>query len=111
MNFCGSRILDLFIIYYTKWNNSTRANFCTALANIKISISMEHFEKFESQLNRKIQKERSNVQKTHENKLSRDKDKIKVRYKDITNTNFPENLRTKNYLNRNRRRFEKREPK
>ena len=56
MYFCGFRILNLFIIYYTKWNNSNRANYCTALAKLKDSVSKEELENFESSLKRKFRR-------------------------------------------------------
>ena len=61
MYFCGSRILDLLIIYYTKWNNITRANYYTALAKFKNNVSSEDFGNLETCLKRKIQKEKAHL--------------------------------------------------
>ena len=110
MYFCGSRILDLFIIYYTKWNNITRANYYTALAKFKNNVSSEDFGNLETCLKRKIQKEKATLCKTHDNKLDRDKNKIKIRYKRVDETKLPAHItqRVKKNVRRRSRRLKKR---
>ena len=92
MNFCGSRILDLLIIYYTTWNNNTRASYYSNLAKIKDFLPPDQFQIFESNLASRVRKERTSISKTHTNKLARDSNKIKVPYKDVTDNKLPSHL-------------------
>ena len=59
MHFSGSRILDLMIIYYTKWSNNIRASYYSNLAKLEHSESIENFLRFKNNLNYKMAKEKS----------------------------------------------------
>ena len=112
MNFSGSRILDLLIIYYTKWNNSVRATYYTNLAKLENSLTPEEFTPFKSKLDKKIQREKVSCMKTHQSKLIRDSEHIKCPYKDVSETQLPPHLRQRVKVNvkRTNRRLRKRKP-
>ena len=95
MHFSGSRILDLMIIYYTKWSNNIRASYYSNLAKLESSESKENFMRFKNNLNYKMAKEKAVAEKTQESKLKRDIQEIKCPYKEIAETQLPTQLRKK----------------
>ena len=56
MQFCGSRMLDLLIIYYSKWNNNSRSTYYTAVAKLKNLMTTEQFKNVETYLSNKIRR-------------------------------------------------------
>ena len=112
MYFSGSRILDLLIVYYTKWNNTNRANYYTSLAKLENKSSKEEFQEFKSKLDHKIKRERTNAKKTHESKLERDSHRIKCPYKTIIETALPAHIsrRVRLKVKQKNRRLRRRKP-
>ena len=109
MHFCGSRILGLLIIYYTKWKNISRSTYYTSVAKLKNLMTTEQFQLFETHLSKKLQKEKATVSKTHETKLIRDRTKVKIKYKEISDTKLPSHICkcVKKNVNRKNRRLSK----
>ena len=107
MHFYVSSILDLLIIYYTKWSNNSRSTYYTAVTKLKNLITTEQFQLFEANLIKKLQKEKATFAKTNESKLIRDRTKIKVKYKEMADTKLPSHIckRAKKKVDRKNRRL------
>ena len=57
-------------------------------------MTTEQFQLFETNLSKKLQKEKDTVYKTHETKLIRDRirTKVKIKYKEISDTKLPSHI-------------------
>ena len=110
MNFAGSRMLDLLIIYYAKWTSNLRKSYYSHLAKLEEQLLMEEFNSFRSELNIKLAKEKETATKTSKSKLKRDDDIIQCKYLDANSVNDQENttgIKTESVTTKNRRRRKK----
>ena len=80
MYFAGSRILDLLIIYYSKWHNNLNATYYTEVAKLQKSLNKTSFDNVMASINKRMQKEVISCNKTHQSKLIRDRDILKYPY-------------------------------
>ncbi len=107
MNFAGSRIHDLLIIYYTTWSNKLSTAYYSNLANLEGILTPEEFTSYKNKLNTDLAKEKAKAMKISESKLKRDADLINCKYIDVTTCSIPHQLKRRAFKPKNRRKEKK----